>query len=417
MSFADVQTDVVSNHIGDIAVVKNVAAAPLKISAPSDIYGHYEYQTIDQSSGGVVTLSPTIVAGVGANDVDITNFPFGDLPMPAVVDVAAGTLTLQKVDTGIYNSQYGENQMYGPITWNADGSFAPVESLALTINSDGIIEFPVVNGYPTGIAMYISQGFFMAYCGGIGQNDPGSLKPLHELAINLDEWKDYGTAMFSEPILNTLIVSNGYDAVPPYEVKMMVNKENPNKYLVVNPYETDAFEQYGFTNGMDNATGYYLVDATDPLCVLCEPLVGSGFSYPYSQNPDGSFVYEEICVFNMEAMMVRNGYTTEDVYYEYGANEEYASFMEDDEINLLHIRFSFNPSNLLGVYNWTDGDESIPMEPCFITFDKNGVEGVEFDENAPVKYFNLQGVEVANPEKGQLVIKRQGSKAQKIVVR
>lgn len=47
----------------------------------------------------------------------------------------------------------------------------------------------------------------------------------------------------------------------------------------------------------------------------------------------------------------------------------------------------------------------------------NGVESVEFDSNAPVKYFNLQGVEVANPEAGQIVIKKQGSKAVKVVVK
>ena len=46
-----------------------------------------------------------------------------------------------------------------------------------------------------------------------------------------------------------------------------------------------------------------------------------------------------------------------------------------------------------------------------------GVEGITVDENAPVKYFNLQGVEVANPEAGQLVIKKQGSKAEKMIVR
>lgn len=50
-----------------------------------------------------------------------------------------------------------------------------------------------------------------------------------------------------------------------------------------------------------------------------------------------------------------------------------------------------------------------------------GVEKVEadaeFDENAPVEYFNLQGQRIANPEAGQLVIKKQGAKAAKVVIR
>ena len=44
-----------------------------------------------------------------------------------------------------------------------------------------------------------------------------------------------------------------------------------------------------------------------------------------------------------------------------------------------------------------------------------GVESTLVDENAPVEYFNLQGVKVANPENG-IFIKRQGAKATKVVL-
>jgi thiol-disulfide isomerase/thioredoxin len=39
------------------------------------------------------------------------------------------------------------------------------------------------------------------------------------------------------------------------------------------------------------------------------------------------------------------------------------------------------------------------------------------DLNAPVEYFNLQGMRVENPEAGQLLIKRQGNTATKVVIR
>lgn len=46
-----------------------------------------------------------------------------------------------------------------------------------------------------------------------------------------------------------------------------------------------------------------------------------------------------------------------------------------------------------------------------------GVEGVVVDnENAPVEYYNLQGVRVENPSAG-LYIKRQGNKVEKVVIR
>ena len=40
----------------------------------------------------------------------------------------------------------------------------------------------------------------------------------------------------------------------------------------------------------------------------------------------------------------------------------------------------------------------------------------DFDENAPVEYYNLQGVRVANPANG-IFIKRQGNKVEKVLVK
>ena len=45
-----------------------------------------------------------------------------------------------------------------------------------------------------------------------------------------------------------------------------------------------------------------------------------------------------------------------------------------------------------------------------------GIADITVDENAPVEYFNLQGVRVANPENG-LYIRRQGGKATKVYVK
>lgn len=58
--------------------------------------------------------------------------------------------------------------------------------------------------------------------------------------------------------------------------------------------------------------------------------------------------------------------------------------------------------------------------PITITIDVEnaGVDGIAADDvNAPVEYFNLQGMRVDNPAAGQFVIKRQGSKVEKIIVR
>ncbi len=46
----------------------------------------------------------------------------------------------------------------------------------------------------------------------------------------------------------------------------------------------------------------------------------------------------------------------------------------------------------------------------------SGVEAVVVDENAPVEYYNLQGIRVANPENG-LFIRRQGNSVSKVYIR
>ena len=54
-----------------------------------------------------------------------------------------------------------------------------------------------------------------------------------------------------------------------------------------------------------------------------------------------------------------------------------------------------------------------------VNLDISGIVNVEresYDE-AQVEYFTLQGLRVAEPEKGMIVIKRQGDKVSKTVVR
>ena len=59
-------------------------------------------------------------------------------------------------------------------------------------------------------------------------------------------------------------------------------------------------------------------------------------------------------------------------------------------------------SNLRGIY--LDKEES------------SGIENVAVDANAPVEFYNLQGVRVDEPANG-IFIRRQGNKAVKVLVK
>lgn len=80
--------------------------------------------------------------------------------------------------------------------------------------------------------------------------------------------------------------------------------------------------------------------------------------------------------------------------------------------------YSFGADN---AYCWPMSNTEINFDIDLEALANAGVEGIaadaEFDANAPVEYFNLQGIRVATPEAGQFLIKRQGKKVEKVVVR
>ena len=60
--------------------------------------------------------------------------------------------------------------------------------------------------------------------------------------------------------------------------------------------------------------------------------------------------------------------------------------------------------------------DKMPYSHNFEMYQVTGIEDITVDENAPVEYYNLQGVRVENPENG-LYIRRQGNKATKVLVK
>ena len=63
----------------------------------------------------------------------------------------------------------------------------------------------------------------------------------------------------------------------------------------------------------------------------------------------------------------------------------------------------------------TEAFTTVAPSKYAFTVGASAVESVGVDNNVPVEYYNLQGVKVANPEKG-IYIKRQGSKATKVIL-
>jgi hypothetical protein len=119
-------------------------------------------------------------------------------------------------------------------------------------------------------------------------------------------------------------------------------------------------------------------------------------------------------------------YTDETTYYPFYASNDLSATSSFEVNGSLDIAADY--SNILvklETYYWLNPDVGYLVQ-CDNTIinlyedeDNAGITNVIADDNsnAPVEYYNLQGVRVANPEAGQLVIRRQGKNVSKIVVR
>ncbi|MDE6527975.1 MAG: hypothetical protein K2L78_02875, partial [Muribaculaceae bacterium] len=70
-----------------------------------------------------------------------------------------------------------------------------------------------------------------------------------------------------------------------------------------------------------------------------------------------------------------------------------------------------------GVYSAEEAAETYILPTLYKLDTGSSVNVAEADDaDAPVEYYNLQGMRVANPENG-LFIRRQGNKVEKVVIR
>jgi hypothetical protein len=118
--------------------------------------------------------------------------------------------------------------------------------------------------------------------------------------------------------------------------------------------------------------------------------------------------------------------------YYYSATQSYYDFTvfseDDDETLLGYVTNNEDGSTTIDFpegwicYNATLGGFFAYYQSAKITInastDNSGISNVAVDNsNAPVEYYNIQGMRINNPEAGQLVIKRQGTSVSKQIIR
>ena len=247
-------------------------------------------------------------------------------------------------------------------------------------------------------------------------------------------WEDAGKALFMDGWLLPRFGYDQHDEANQYEVPVQRLKSNEFVYRLVNPYK------YGPLAEINESTrdGYITFDITDPSTVLVNvDMLEAGFSNVaanitrfYCYNKYVSFDFQYNLGYNAISFIFpglprttyKDGVVTlgkGTFKYGYGQGNTYDDIIYD--ANFGSQLFS------LGGLAWTDYEGEIittrptdgkgtPMDmSASITLLDNGVENVLIDNNAPVEYYNLQGLKVTNPEKGNVYIRVRGNQADKVL--
>ena len=223
----------------------------------------------------------------------------------------------------------------------------------------------------------------------------GAMTQFLGLFDNDDEWESIGNAVYTEGVY--VSAYNNIEAED-LTVEMQQHKSEAGRYRLVNPYAVHSLaEQLSFASHTGHSHHLY-INAVNPAHVYIEPSA-TGLDLGYGDGVVSSYgamfagtEYEDLAaeVLGCYGTVAENVITMPDGVLMIGEKEyENGAFMDCGE----GFKVVMPSSSGLG--------ETL----------------VSAESKAAVEYFNLQGVKISAPQAGELVIKRQGDKVSKAVVR
>lgn len=332
-----------------------------------------------------------------------------NITIEGTFDASKGTLTFLPQDCGIYNDGSDQGTMkFVPTCWNDKGdALLDAPSLVLTYEN-GVLNF----GEKDVVQVAVYQGATRLGYMALGQANYAVRYPDK---LSNTGWTNAGVATFMDAWVATAFVGvTDEDRTWSVNVQTATSNDGRKLLRVVNPYGEGAPD---FIRQYNNSVieGSIVLDITNPDCVLipADIMTPSGFDMEgngmfYNYNNAGLLWYQ--------GEQDEEPYTYDELIE--GLGTDAIGEMKDNVIYVYNCSFGLGTACMFSINSgWMDNATGQGIEmTCKITLDKAGVGEISAeDANAPVKYYNLQGMEVANPEAGQLVIKKQGSKTVKVI--
>lgn len=340
----------------------------------------------------------------------------------------------EKFDTGIYvdgdgyGEMYIETQVWETIEANQDVMDKVLATFpgCLGDNNDGVLTYPYqfsATGQDGQTSLYFNvmvtfsqmeEGYF--YNMNTRKTPMTITLPGVEVPEPVDPFETYkfiGKGMFYNNLMTPFLGENP-DA--PYEVGIYCETENPYWFHIRN-----AWGQWTDSESKDIDFEFYFPydSVTDSYLTTCAVL-------PFQTTGYVDYEFGEIYLASISYIYYRNG-AVED-YNEFAAEYPQACI----KVDAANKKIIFPKECVLYDYDYNDtgyyqeSDEAYQFEgyiqfPADYEFPNPGtgaVESISSDNvNAPVKYYNLQGVEISNPKAGDIVIKKQGTKSSKILAK
>lgn len=417
----DVKATTITMVKKELPAMATMTKAPQKAEAAS-IEGEYTFTVGDyyfEDSAGEVEETVTVTLADGV--VTITPDPSSTFFLTAVsaaYDAATGELTFTNGPAvgPVQTSQGNYYTRFEPFAWdNTAEKIVPGEFKATY--ADGKVTFPADHGFSWPV--YKDQACTDGINSFFNLFDAVGMEKYVEPTNPNEGWKSVGNATLYDPWLLPAFDLDEDVVAQGYAVELQQNETTASLYRLVNPYKGECpVAQYNTST----KNGYIEFDIADP-----EHVWFTGTEAGFAQSQLGISKFYPIDV--LSALAHSYNMTAADVIAALGEECAYTTYKDgvvtlgskeltdEGETYTEYAACFGTQSKQYGMYGWKDKQgNSVPMAGK-IVFPGAGVSNLGVENSGKARYFNLQGVELARPAAGQVVIRVCDGKSVKMLAK